>query len=219
MPLRSHVLAWAACDCQRGVGTVRVAGQYHLPQTQGWLGTRGGSQQPAVETSMTDRPLHWNIIGPDPDNPDRMLCKCSCGVERSVNSASLANGQSRSCGCKGWEKTRTVGRKFGLWEIIGLPDDPKKATCKCSCGTIKDVLVNNLSCGRTKSCGCRSKLGLNAKKFRKPKKSPIEIVWISGIGLSVDEWALGSGLPAATIRARLDNGMHPRDAVGPIPEF
>lgn len=169
---------------------------------------------------MTDRPLHWQIIGPDPDNPDRMLCKCVCGTERSVISANLAKGFSRSCGCRGWEKTRTVGREFGLWKIISLPDDPKKATCKCSCGTIKDVLVDNLSGGRTKSCGCRSKLGLNAKKFRKTKKkTPIEIVYINGIGLSVDEWALGSGLPAATIRERLDDGMHPRDAVGFIPEF
>ena len=171
---------------------------------------------------MTDRPMHWTPLGPDPDNPDRTLCRCVCGKERSVNSVRLSSGLSLSCGCGGRIPVRTIGREFTWWTVIGLPEDRNKATCICKCGVIRDVLIYSLSGERTKSCGCRTKLGLRAKKFRKTKKkttTPIEIVWINGIGLSVDEWALGSGLPAATIRERLGNGMHPIDAVGPIPEF
>lgn len=60
-----------------------------------------------------------------------------------------------------------VGRKFGRWTILGTKtkyttrDDGTKsphgklyATCSCSCGTIADVVVQNLRRGVTLSCGC-----------------------------------------------------------------
>ena len=32
--------------------------------------------------------------------PTRWICRCDCGVKKSILRATLANGESRSCGCK-----------------------------------------------------------------------------------------------------------------------
>ena len=43
----------------------------------------------------------WTIIGlmPTSKGGKRVLCRCTCGIERIVYSASLTNGKSLSCGC------------------------------------------------------------------------------------------------------------------------
>lgn len=43
----------------------------------------------------------WTVLGEAPTVNDerRLLCKCACGVERSVALNSLRKGRSHSCGC------------------------------------------------------------------------------------------------------------------------
>lgn len=45
-----------------------------------------------------------------------------------------------------------TGRRFGRLTVIG--QDGKKWLCRCICGGHKSVFSENLSAGRTRSCGC-----------------------------------------------------------------
>lgn len=51
-----------------------------------------------------------------------------------------------------------TGREFGLLTVVERGENSKggRATweCECECGKIKNILTENLSSGRTKSCGC-----------------------------------------------------------------
>lgn len=51
------------------------------------------------------------------------------------------------------------GMRFGRYTVLSLSDKRSKIgrklwTCKCDCGTIRDVHQENLSSGNSKSCGC-----------------------------------------------------------------
>lgn len=50
------------------------------------------------------------------------------------------------------------GDRFGMWTVIE-PSKNKKYhfTCKCDCGSIKDVYRSSLLLGRSTSCGCSQK--------------------------------------------------------------
>jgi|CXWL01.1.fsa_nt_gi hypothetical protein len=51
-----------------------------------------------------------------------------------------------------------AGTKFGNLTILGLIDERRNEKvvykCQCICGTITNVVVDNLRSGNTKSCGC-----------------------------------------------------------------
>lgn len=45
--------------------------------------------------------------------------------------------------------------KYCRWTIIKkIKNKPTKVLCKCECGTEKEVFLNNLKSGLSKSCGC-----------------------------------------------------------------
>lgn len=47
-------------------------------------------------------------------------------------------------------KQNYIGHTFEYWEVIG--QNGSVLTCKCKCGTVKDIPLNKLISGRTKSC-------------------------------------------------------------------
>lgn len=54
-----------------------------------------------------------------------------------------------------------TGKKFGKWTVLSRTRRKQPngkytylATCQCECGTIKDIVVNHLRNGRSRSCGC-----------------------------------------------------------------
>lgn len=54
-------------------------------------------------------------------------------------------------------KRNWSGTKFGRWTVLSFLY--KKGSnsywlCRCSCGAIRPVQINNLTSGKTKSCGC-----------------------------------------------------------------
>lgn len=61
-----------------------------------------------------------------------------------------------------------TGMKFGKWEVLGYYGEGKW-TCKCECGTVRNVIKGNLTYGDSKSCGCDSKkdklVELHGKRF------------------------------------------------------
>lgn len=59
------------------------------------------------------------------------------------------------------------GDKFGSWEVIGPSSDkPYHFTCKCVCGSVKDVYRSALISGASTSCGC-SRFGKENEKTQK----------------------------------------------------
>jgi hypothetical protein len=66
----------------------------------------------------------WTVIGyagRDKRSYHLWLCHCSCGTERIVNTQSLQNGHSQSCGCLKEEHRKLyVGEKASGWKG-GLP--------------------------------------------------------------------------------------------------
>lgn len=52
---------------------------------------------------------HWTVIAPaDPyiNGAKRYLCRCSCGTEKIVVASNLIRGLSKSCGCRGKDRTQ-----------------------------------------------------------------------------------------------------------------
>lgn len=55
------------------------------------------------------------------------------------------------------------GTKFDKWTVIGPSQDPTRLTCRCECGTVRNVLKQTLINGQSKSCGgpkCRKKASI-----------------------------------------------------------
>lgn len=90
-------------------------------------------------------------------------CKCDCGKEIDVITASLTTGNTKSCGCYRQqlmsEKNRKnlIGQTFG--ELTVIKDSGERQNrnilwvCKCSCGNIIKVQGTALISGHTQSCG------------------------------------------------------------------
>ena len=106
----------------------------------------------------------WTTIEKDtrPDRPDKKrghwLCRCECGTEKYVRSASLYYGTSKSCGNCSRPKPHD---KIGKWELlyseVHKTESGASATfwfCRCECGTEKFVSQHSLVDGTSKSCGC-----------------------------------------------------------------
>lgn len=96
---------------------------------------------------------------------DCWLFRCDCGNEKIMPAASVKWGNVRSCGCLAAEHARQIhtqdisGRQFGRLTAVRPTDERDKAgsivwECRCECGTMVRYSVNQLSRGRTLSCGC-----------------------------------------------------------------
>ena len=88
-------------------------------------------------------------------------CLCDCGVEKEIPIVRLLNGDSKTCGCRigtVTNKMRCIDLKvFGRLTVLGASKDCDKVSCKCDCGTIKDVATSSLLNNDTRSCGCLSR--------------------------------------------------------------
>ena len=99
------------------------------------------------------------------------LCKCDCGVIKSVRSRALLTENSKSCGCLQKDVVSSdfvdlTGQTFGYLTVVERrPSDYYKKIgrkyngvywkCRCKCGNIVDVLSYSLRIGDTTSCGCK----------------------------------------------------------------
>lgn len=57
-----------------------------------------------------------------------------------------------------WNKIAMEGKMFGKWTVLEESGRNKHGkimwTCKCECGTVKDICGENLRSGNSSSCGC-----------------------------------------------------------------
>lgn len=62
-------------------------------------------------------------------------------------------------------RLQMLNREFGAWTVIAIAAAAGMVTCRCKCGTMRDVYAGNLLKSSTRSCGqpqCR--LELNGEK-------------------------------------------------------
>ena len=113
-----------------------------------------------------------DYVSPKGHHDTRWHCRCDCGKELDVNTSSLKNGRTTSCGCLRDEVVKNVsvkdlvGQRFGRLTVLYLVEANGKGVtwhCKCDCGNEKDVSSRCLLGGHTKSCGCIAKEGNNYK--------------------------------------------------------
>ena len=102
------------------------------------------------------------------------LCKCSCGNEIIVPTASLKQGLTKSCGClkrkinqeRGIQEADIVsGQRFGQLTVLEFSQSHNKRNywkCQCDCGNIKEFSTNDLTSHHVVSCGCMRSKGEKA---------------------------------------------------------
>ncbi len=93
------------------------------------------------------------------------LCKCgNCSNEKWIRADSLK--RIKACGCMQsdtqFKQNDLTNKKFG--RLTAIKNTGKKTRsghyiwlCKCTCGNEIKTAENNLTAGRTKSCGCLKK--------------------------------------------------------------
>ena len=87
----------------------------------------------------------------------RWECLCECGNTSFPRSGDLKSGGNKSCGCVVPEDL--TGQTFGKLTALRRVDRPGVSwwECKCECGKVKEVRLNSLKMGHTRSCGCMQK--------------------------------------------------------------
>lgn len=77
-------------------------------------------------------------------------------------------------------ETKTAGQ----WMYLRASTRPGYAVYECTCGTVKEVLMNNVNRGLSKSCGCYKTDVLRARNKRvvslSAELSALELSWAAG---------------------------------------
>lgn len=100
-------------------------------------------------------------------------CRCECGNDKIVMCCHLKSGHTKSCGCFVLENAKKerekhpffpIGTKIGRWKVIEndlvrtFPTQTQRACrVRCDCGTEAIRTYGELRCGRSPSCGCKSR--------------------------------------------------------------
>lgn len=92
----------------------------------------------------------------------RWICKCECGVVKSISLDALK--KQKSCGCKTKEiisqfhSKRIIDKRFGdltVLEKVSKIGEQGQYLCRCICGKEKVIRRSHLTSGATQDCGCR----------------------------------------------------------------
>ena len=116
-------------------------------------------------------------------------CQCKCGTKKWIRADGI--GKVVSCGCYNKEHNirhsiDITGKKFGKLTPVKLLGKTKAGgciwKCKCDCGKITKVTLNNLKSGNTISCGCYMK-EVNKNSMKNHTKAYISTNFIEGTNL------------------------------------
>lgn len=102
-------------------------------------------------------------IEPNGKSQRVMICECLCGTIKSVKLKELRRGGIKSCGCLALEQKVDVVKNnvYNDWTVL-LEVSPyvtkdgksRKVLARCICGLEKELPLNSLRTGGSKSCGC-----------------------------------------------------------------
>ena len=158
------------CKCSCGNHTEVVTNQLKGGYTKscgclvgGKVDIRGYKFGRLTVVDDTGKRLHGSVV---------WRCVCDCGKESEVTAGNLRGG-TESCGCS--IVKNIIGQRFGRLTVISYSDVKSKSgdkicICACDCGMEKQVLRNDIVSGKTKSCGCLIRRGVNHPKYN-PKLS------------------------------------------------
>jgi hypothetical protein len=149
------------CRCSCGAETVKTTETLKSGHTRscGCIRQRG----PRFELQPGQTFERWTVLAQDEDGD--YLCRCSCGLTRTVSGRALKGGKSRSCGCLASDINREqrthdlVGRTFHRLTVVARAEVDRKDRrvswlCRCTCGNEIVVPSARLVISDTKSCGC-----------------------------------------------------------------
>lgn len=140
--------------CRCSCGTVKINSKYSVVngRTQS-CGCLANQLKKQLKTDTTNQTFNdWTVI--KELGKGKVLCRCSCGVEKICVKNSVTSGKSKSCGHNTNKKKNLVGQTINEWTITkdlgyGFVE------CRCSCGTITTVKQAVITGGYSKSCGCK----------------------------------------------------------------
>lgn len=130
-----------------------------------------------------------------------VVCKCDCGNTKEILLRQIIRNNQKSCGCLAPTKTEvSPGDSFGLWKVIketnGYFKEGKKLDrafeVKCACGKHKEINLQSLKTGTSKSCGCQGRI--REEKIKKEKILPTDTEEEQWVDLSMDNNYLVSNL-------------------------
>lgn len=88
------------------------------------------------------------------DEKGNWNCTCTiCGEKRKINGYHLRKGSYPKCKAKNPPRIE-AGKEYGWWTAVKYEGN-ELWTCRCRCGTVRQVRAEHLSSGRSKSCGCK----------------------------------------------------------------
>jgi hypothetical protein len=67
---------------------------------------------------------------------------------------------------RGENKAPIVGRKFGHWTAVQADTTGKRIHCRCVCGRVRMLGLDQLEAGAISSCGCRPPTIQESKALR-----------------------------------------------------
>lgn len=84
-------------------------------------------------------------------------CTCLyCGTEKRIDQYRLSRDKAPRCTCQTGKtnkgKIDMTGKQYGEWTVLSYAGNGKW-TCRCSCGTVRNVPGQDLRNGSSKSCG------------------------------------------------------------------
>lgn len=111
----------------------------------------------------------------------KVFCECQCKdkTTRVLYKKAIINGKTKSCGClraqncnatkqqTGSLETKYKDTQFGEWTVIRRITNSMKLLCRCSCGTEREIYIQNLIAGESKSCGHNMIKNIEGQTFGK----------------------------------------------------
>jgi hypothetical protein len=102
----------------------------------------------------------WVVLSRDTENPGppiRWICRCQCGLTKSVNGVTLRFGKSNgchSCSKQGTPFARrySPGDKVEKWTIVRFMVKKSAYLCRCECGRTATHGVARLKRGKPSCC-------------------------------------------------------------------
>ena len=101
-------------------------------------------------------------------------CTCDCGNKVVVTMDSITTGGKVSCGCDSNERRAAnnrkdlTGHRYGYLTVTDMNWDKRYgiANCVCDCGKSVSVRANQLTSGKTRSCGCLQAMRVSEANIR-----------------------------------------------------
>lgn len=140
--------------CRCSCGTVKINSKYNV--------VNGRTQSCGCLSSELKKKLKTNIVGKTFNDwtvdkelgGGRVLCTCSCGVQKVCVKSSITSGKSKSCGHNTNKFKSIEGTIINEWTIL-KEMGYGYVQCRCSCGTEAILKKATILRGSSKSCGCK----------------------------------------------------------------